>query len=387
MAILEVGRLGGRALSRAPNFRIDFVRDWKLAEACWAGGGHRTAFQHRHWLEAWYGAFAESSPLIAIITDSATDQQVALLPLIRRVTNGIRIVEFADLGVTDYNAPVLGFVAPHDRLEARALCQALLTGLRNLPDGVDLLRLRKMPANVGGVPNPLASLGRMGSCSLNGNLVVVGDDFEAYRASLKRMELPRSWRVFNRYPGAKFQIVTNVDKALALLDTMDAQQHDRMKQLGLKFVLADDCHARFYRDMIKRGVSDGFAVVSALTCDDGVVATTLGIRQGSDYTLLRISNAGKRWSNVSPGLLVIERTMDALHGDGVRQFDLSIGNYAYKRRFGATQIPLADVSIALNWRGLPHLLRDYAAQRLRRYPRLHDRILRALGRPPTGEEK
>jgi CelD/BcsL family acetyltransferase involved in cellulose biosynthesis len=357
------------------------MRDWKLAEACWAGGGHRTAFQHRHWLEAWYGAFAGSSPLIAIITDNATDQQVALLPLIRRVKNGIRIVEFADLGVTDYNAPVLGFVAPHDRIEAHALCQALLAGLRHLPDGVDLLRLRKMPANVGGVPNPLASLGRMGSCSLNGNLVVVGDDFDAYRASLKRMELPRSWRVFNRYPGAKFQIVTNIDQALALLDTMDAQQHERMKQLGWKFVLDDDCHAPFYRDLVRRGVSEGYAIVSALTCDDEVVATTLGIKKGSNYTLLRISNAGKRWSHCSPGLLVVERTMDALHKDGVRQFDLSIGNYAYKRRFGAAQLPLADVSIALGWRGLPFLLRDYAAQRLRRYPRLARMVGRARGKP------
>jgi CelD/BcsL family acetyltransferase involved in cellulose biosynthesis len=244
-----------------------------------------------------------------------------------------------------------------------------------------------MPANVGGMPNPLASLGRMGSCGLNGNLVVVGDDFDAYRASLKRMELPRSWRVFNRYPGAKFQIVTDIDEALTLLDTMDAQQNGRMKQLGLKFVLDDDCHARFYRDIVRRGVGEGYAIVSALTCDDEVVATTLGIRRGSDYTLLRISNAGKRWSNCSPGLLVIERTMDALHRDGVRQFDLSIGNYGYKRRFGAAQLPLADVSIAIGWRGLPYVLRDYAAQRLRRYPRLHERIRRALGRPPTGDEK
>ena len=380
MAILEVSRLGGHALSRAPGFRVDFMRDWKQAEACWAGGGHRTAFQHRHWLEAWYGAFAESSPLIAIITDDATGQQVALLPLIRRMKNGIRIVEFADLGVTDYNAPVLGFVAPHDRVEARALCQALLAGLRNLPEGVDLLRLRKMPANIGGVPNPLASLGRMGSCSLNGNLVVVGDDFDAYRASLKRMELPRSWRVFNRYTGAKFQIVTNVDEALALLDTMDAQQHERMNQLGWKFVLDDDCHAPFYRDLVRRGVSEGYAIVSALTCDDEVVATTLGIKKGSDYTLLRISNAGKRWSHCSPGLLVVERTMDALHKDGVRQFDLSIGNYAYKRRFGAAQLPLTDVSVALGWRGFPYLLRDYAAQRVRRYPRLVRMVGRAMGK-------
>jgi len=387
MASLEAGRLNGRVIAAAPGYHVDIVRDWKQAASRWNGGGHGTIFQHFHWLDGWYRAFGTAVPLIAIISDAATDRQVALVPLIRHVKGGIRIVEFADLGVTDYNAPILGFAAPCDELEARALCRALLAALRRLPDGADLLRLRKMPANIGGTPNPLASLGRIGSCSLNGNLVVVGDDFEAYRASLKRMELPRSWRVFNRYPGAKFRIVADSDEALALLDTMDAQQHDRMKQLGLKFVLDDDRHAKFYRDIVRRGVSEGYAVVSALTCDDEVVATTLGIRRGSDYILLRISNAGKRRSNCSPGLLVIERTMAALHKEGVRQFDLSIGNYAYKRRFGAVQLPLVDVSIALGWRGLPYVVRDHAAQRLRRYPRLYDRVLRALGRPPTGEDK
>jgi CelD/BcsL family acetyltransferase involved in cellulose biosynthesis len=205
MARLEVDRPSGRAISYASRYHVDIFRDWKQAALRWHGGGHSAIFQHFHWLEAWYGAFDTAAPLIVIISDIVTDQQVALLPLIRFVKGGVRIVEFADLGVTDYNAPILGFAAPHGPMEARALCKALLTALRRLPDGVDLIRLQKLPANVGGQPNPLVSLGRMGSCSLNGNLVVVGDDFEAYRASLKRMELPRSWRVFNRKPGARFR--------------------------------------------------------------------------------------------------------------------------------------------------------------------------------------
>jgi CelD/BcsL family acetyltransferase involved in cellulose biosynthesis len=74
--------------------------------------------------------------------------------------------------------------------------------------------------------------------------------------------------------------------------------------------------------------------------------------------------------------------MAALHKHGVRQFDLSIGNYDYKRRFGAAQFPLADVSIALSWRGVPYVLRDLAAQQLRRHPWLAERVRRALGKRP-----
>ena len=72
--------------------------------------------------------------------------------------------------------------------------------------------------------------------------------------------------------------------------------------------------------------------------------------------------------------------MAALHKDGVRKFDLSVGNYAFKRRFGATPLPLTDASKAFSWRGMPYALRDCAAQCLRRYPWLAERVARALGK-------
>ncbi|HEX9471052.1 MAG TPA: GNAT family N-acetyltransferase [Bradyrhizobium sp.] len=381
MTVLEVGRLNRRAFPYAAGFRVDLVRDWNQAASRWTAASRGTGFQHSHWLNAWYGAFDTVSPLIAIISDAATGSEVALVPLIRRTQKGIRIVEFADLGLTDYNAPILGLDAPRDVIGVRALCQALLAALRRLPEGVDLIRMRKMQADVDGKPNPLASLGRPGSCSLNGNLIVVGDDFEAYRASIKRMQLSRSWRVFSRNPGAAFRVMANVEEALPLLDTMDAQQQARMHHLGLEFILNDEVRGKFYRDLVTRGIAEGYVIVSALTCAEEIVATTLGIRQGANFVFLRISNAGTRWSNCSPSRLIIERTMAVLHKDGVRQFDLSIGNYAFKRRFGAAPFPLTDASIALSWRGLPYALRDRAAQQVRRHPWLAERVDRALGKP------
>jgi CelD/BcsL family acetyltransferase involved in cellulose biosynthesis len=386
MAVLEVGRLSGRQVSDTTGFRVEMVRDWKQAAARWNGGGFGSTFQHAHWLDAWYGAFDTISPLIAVISDAATKQDVALVPLIRRVQSGIRLVEFADLGLTDYNAPILGPAAPDDAASARLLCQALFSALRQLPDGADLIRMQKMPAEIEGRPNPLVSLGRIGSCSLNGNLIEPGDDFEAYRTSIKRMQLPRSWRVFSRYPGAAFRTVSDVDEALAMLDTTDAQQQARMQALGLEFNLNDGVRAGFYRDLITRGLKDGYAVVTALTCDEGVMATSLGIRQRKTFIFLRISNAGKQWSHCSPSRLIIERTMAALHEDGIREFDLSIGNYAFKRRFGAAPFPLTDVSIALGWRGIPYVLRDRTAQGLRRYPRIAEQVGRIMGKAPPREE-
>lgn len=378
MTCLGVEQLDG-LVATTSGLAIDFVRDWRQA-ASRLSAGHRTAFQLGYWLDAWYQAFDDVAPLIAVICDAATGKEIAMVPMISHVRRGIRIVEFADLGVSDNNAPILAPDAALDAAAANAIGMALVEALRDLPDRFDLLRLRKMPAQVSGKPNPLVTFGRIGSCSLNGNLVLMGDDYGAYQASIKRMQMPRCWRVFNRHQGARFEIATDVARARELLDVMDVQQQARMQKLGSPFVLNDETHARFYREVVRRGLGEGYAVVSALVCDEGVIGTSFGIRQGATYYLLRISHAGEPWSSCSPGLLIIERTMAALHAKGVRRFDLSIGNQDYKRRFGAERVPLTDVSVALSWRGLPFAWRDHAAQGLRRYPAAAALAARTMGK-------
>jgi CelD/BcsL family acetyltransferase involved in cellulose biosynthesis len=372
LAVLEPGK-------QAASFRVEFVRDWTKASARWSNGGDATVFQHRHWLDAWYRAFDTVDPVIAIISDTGTQRDVALVPLVCRNQHGVRSVEFADLGLSDYNAPILASDAPYVAASLRTIGSALLAALRQLPDRPDLIRLKKMPLEIRGRPNPLAEIEGAGTCSVNGNVVDLGDDFEAYRASIRKIQLPRRWRVFTRHLGARFEVVTGVDEALRILDVMDHQQHERMKQLGQKFVLDEPHYAKFYRDLVGRGLAEGYAVISALICGDEVVATTLGLRHGPHYSLLRNTNAGKQWSNCSPSQLCIERTMAALHRQGVRYFDLSIGNYDYKRRFGANPLPLTDVGIALSWRGMPYVLGDHAVERLRRYPRLAGQVRRGAG--------
>ena len=379
MAFVSLDQLDDRVSSSTSGISVDFMRDWRRA-ALRLNAGHRTAFQHGYWLDAWYEAFHGVPPLIAVISDATTGKDIAVVPMISHTRRGIRVVEFADLGVSDNNAPILACGATSDTAGAEAISTALVDGLRALPDRFDVLRLKKMPAHVGGKPNPLLALGRPGSCSLNGNLVLTGDDYADYQASIKRMQMPRCWRVFSRHAGARFEIATDATRAHELLDVMDVQQQERMQKLGSRFVLNDDAHASFYRDVVRQGVAEGYAVVSALVCDDGIVATTLGVRYGATYFLLRIGHAGKPWASCSPGLLVTERTMAALHERGVRRFDLSIGNHDYKRRFGAEPVPLTDVSVALSWRGLPYVLRDHAAQGLRRHPKLAAIAARAMGK-------
>src|SRR3954454_11446524 len=157
----NVGKLDARASARASGFRVELMRDWKAAAARWNDTSPPTPFQHPQWYAAWYDAFAAADgiePLIAIVTEASTGEAAALLPLIRRRQNNIAIVEFADLDLTDYNAPLLGPAAPRDAGAARAMWRELLTALRRMRGGADLIRLRKVPLDLDGRSNPLALL-------------------------------------------------------------------------------------------------------------------------------------------------------------------------------------------------------------------------------------
>jgi CelD/BcsL family acetyltransferase involved in cellulose biosynthesis len=388
----SAGNVSAHAKAYAAGYRVEILSDWKQAEARWGTFAPPTAFQNPQWYEAWYAAFADSddiSPVIAIVMDAATGEPAALLPLIRRRHGRIKIIEFADLDLTDYNAPLLGPAAPRDALAVRAFWRDLRAALRKLPGGADLIRLRKVAPDLDGRPNPLALLDGVSVCPVNGNLVAIGDDYDAWRHTLERTvrkELERSWRVFTRDPAAAFSIAADSDEALRVLAMTEAQQGSRMQSLGVNFILNDENCAAFYRSLVRDGVASGYAIVSALTAGEEVVATLLGVRNGSRFVMIRISNASGKWSNCSPGRLIIERTMAALHEEGVREFDFSIGNYAYKRRFGVKRLPLLDISAALSWRGLPHALRDRAARDLRKYPKLTTFLKRALGKPVSREE-
>src|ERR1700761_8785845 len=143
MAVLTAGagHLDAGAIARAARYRVELFDDWKQAAARWNEVRAVTPFQDFRWLGAWYGAFTEVEPVVAVITDTRTLEQAALLPLVRRSRRGLSIIEFADLDLTDYNAPLLGPAAPRDASGAQAMWQELLAALTRMPGGAESLQL------------------------------------------------------------------------------------------------------------------------------------------------------------------------------------------------------------------------------------------------------
>lgn len=289
------------------------------------------------------------------------------------------MVEFADTSLTDYNAPL---IADGLMLEPAVLVNAMLAALPPL----DILRLVKMPKQLDGKPNPLAFLSGCRASEQCANFVRIDTDWSTYQRSVLekkfRKEMERSLRVFEREgENSRFELIEDADVAEWVLADIEVLQETRIEELGLPFILNDAPYRRFYRNLVRNGLRDGSVVVSALRSgSDVLVAGLVGIRSGDQYAMVRLGQDGHNWRKCSPGKLVIERTMWALHQQGVRHFDFTTGNYDYKNGFRLQQQPLVDVTMPLSMRGRVKLGRERVAEdvksRLRHYPRLYGTMKR-----------
>jgi CelD/BcsL family acetyltransferase involved in cellulose biosynthesis len=344
-----------------------------------------TTFQSTRWLDAWYTAFRADAAIQPLAVAVQVDGRPALLlPLAMTQAAGLRTIQFADLGVTDYNAPVLGPAAPDDRAGAIALWRVVR---RCLPSA-DLVQFTKMPAEIAGRANPLALLPGVTPAPVFGNLVEVGDDYRAWqRTVLKadvRKELERAQRQFERHPGAAFLRVRDPATAHRVYEALRVMQRRRAAEAGFAYRLDEPAYDAVYRRALEQGLEDGSAVLTALVVGEEVVAASFALADGRSFTGLRIGDAGGEWRKRMSARLLIHRTMEHLHGEGCRLFDFALGDHSYKRRFGARARPLLELTQALSLHGVPRLGLDRARGFVRARPGLASLARRLLRMDGSG---
>jgi CelD/BcsL family acetyltransferase involved in cellulose biosynthesis len=350
-----------------PDHWNDLVRD-----------GAATPFHTRALLSAWYDSFTGGPTALPVILEaSAADgTPILLMPLVLDETVGR--IGFVDAGLIDNGAPVLGPGAPLDAAGAQALWRGLL---RALPFA-DVIELTRMPARIGGRPNPFAQLPNARPSRLASHVVALTDSWEEYdlrRTRHFRKEQRRAARLFSEFPDGRFELVDSLDERREILAAVGELQRARLIAKGADYRLDRPEALAFYARLLERDTADGSVIVTALRSGDTLVAGLLAFCDGHSATIVRIGIAGPPWNRASPGRLIIEKTMAALHARGVRRIDLSIGNYEYKDELAAVPEPLYELTEPLRLAGWPVALGARARARLAASP-----ALRALGRRMRG---
>ncbi len=313
----------------------DFFTTVDLTAPDWAA----TPFQTHIWLRTWVQTIGVNTTALPIIVyEFSSNIPILLLPLVSNVST----IEPADLGVTDYNAPIIKRNLNLNKSDAIAIWKAIKSVL---PPSLKIL-ITKIPLNIDGEINPLCLLANADKSPLNGNLITIGAEWNHYVTSLGtkfRRELERSQRVFNKNTGAHFCEITELNQALSILHSLEQKQSARMAELGADYTLDKPEIAHFYRNLVASGIANKTVRLTAMMVGDEVVSALLGVTNGKTYAMIRLASGDLKWRNISPGRMVIYNTMETLHSQGFRNFDFTIGDYDYKRRIGAQFIALCTI--------------------------------------------
>jgi CelD/BcsL family acetyltransferase involved in cellulose biosynthesis len=324
-----------------------------------------TGFQAPAWINAIYAHLIPAisgTPVAITLQSPDIAGLVGLLPLYVYQHNGLRIAKFADCGVSDYNALLLSDTAP-------ASPSHLLEILKPALSGVDVLMLERMQVSPS---NPLSLHPSARPSRMSGNRLTIVDTVDDFIRSLGkkfRKEAERCFRVLGSEGAWSFQRAQTPSQIANAIAVLEQQQAERLAHKGHFYELAAPQYRAFYRDILNASTNPGH--IFTLSVDDEIIAVLLGITHNATFTLLRTAHGGDAWRHVSPGRLIVIEAMRYFAAQGIKSFDMGIGDYAFKRSFGAQTVPLVDLVVPITWRAFPYV----ASLRLKDHLRQNERLV------------
>ena len=306
-----------------------------------------TAFQHPLWLDILYtrlASHAGATPLVVVVRHRATGALAMVLPLLRIRRGPIRTVEFADLRVSDYLAPVCSPQVFSELLKDESACAEIRCLIRPF----DLLRMTKLPDGRLPIENLLATPRRVAMDS-NAYATVLVAPFEQWRASAMdrsyQKELAKKSRQLQKKGDLSFSCCSDSPSVLDALDVMRKFRGPRFQAQGDGDLLQRPEYYGFYSEMAHRGLGS-FVRLYAMKMDGEVIAAVLGLCHQGNFLVIMSAFDIAGYKSQSLGALMFEQVAKDCIERGDRMLDFTIGDEPYKKLFGAQPSPMWAVTQA-----------------------------------------
>lgn len=311
---------------------------------------HRRAgsppFQHGAWLSELYDVLAprrRARKVVVTVRDAHDGRLVLVLPLVGLRRGMLRVLEYANLGVSDYAVPV---VDPRDVADLLG-DQALVRQIRESLGPFDLLQIAHVPD----VPDTFLALlagARASRHSYSAHTVDLAATVELWRSSLDPSFARHLERKFKRLRPRGEHRLRLVDDPSELESLMRRMQRFRAARFaergGMDLVQDPDCFA-FYVAAIRRSLTAGLGRLAAFEVAGEPAAVVFDLVDESTELFVLVGYDFERLRNASLGLLVVTELAGAAIVRNLRHFDLTVGDEAYKADFGARPRPLYEVRV------------------------------------------
>jgi CelD/BcsL family acetyltransferase involved in cellulose biosynthesis len=303
-----------------------------------------TAFQHPLWLDRLYRKLAPelgAEPLIITARSYLTGRLEMVLPLVRRRHRGLRLIEFADLQVSDYAWPV----CQADTLSALAKDRRTSGRIRDLLRPYDIVRIKKIPDDAPPLER-LFGASRRTSMGANAHASPLHPCFDDWlTAAMPHSyagELERKRRRLSRDGELAFERLLDPERIDEALLRLRGWRAERFSQ----DLLQQERYYDFYREIAVEGAESGFSRTYRLALSDRTIATVWCLHNRRTCMMLI---SGFDFANYGPrsiGALAYQDLARDCIASGDEVLDFTIGDESYKRLFGARPSPMMMISIS-----------------------------------------
>jgi CelD/BcsL family acetyltransferase involved in cellulose biosynthesis len=301
-----------------------------------------TAFQHPLWLDRLYRLLAPAegaTPLVVTARRRDDGRLCLVLPLMRRRRRGLRIVEFADLEISDYAAPICEDAA----LQALAEDARARDRILSLLKPFDLLRIKKVCDGARNLDR-LFTGARCEAMDVSAHATALFAPFAEWRAA--RMppsfakESAKKRRQMERLGAFTFE-------RLQAPDAIEDLLRDLQRFRGQRFpddYLARKSYFDFYLSVALAGARDGFARAYQTSLDGRRLSGAWGICHQGRFLVLVSGFDATAYPKRSIGALTFEDVASDCIAQQDAVLDFTIGDEHYKRLFGTEPAALWMIS-------------------------------------------
>lgn len=319
-----------------------------------------TAFQHPLWLDRLYRilAPAESATPLVVTARRRDDGGLAMvLPLMRRRRRGLRVVEFADLEISDY-AAIVCEDAVFEHLAQDAKVRERILGLLK---PFDLLRIKKVRDGAQQLDR-LFEGARCEAMDVCAHATPLFAPYAEWRAA--RMpngfakEFAKKRRQMERLGAITFERLSDPGAIEDLLRDLQTFRGQRFPD----DYLGRQSYFDFYRSVALSGTASGYARAYQMSLDGRRLSGLWGLSHRGRFLVL-VSGFDAAHANRSLGILTFEDVASACVAEQDAVLDFTIGDEHYKRLFGTEPTPLWMISACGTGLGL--VAERIAARRVR----------------------
>ena len=334
-----------------------------------------TAFQHPVWLAQFYAGLVEvnhSEPVIIVVRDES-GRLLMVVPLVRRRYGFLRVIEAADLGVSDYVAPAVSEKDLERILGDTRARHDIIKALKPY----DLVRIGKLPPSALGLAR-LLGIAEPKEMGTNAYAVRLAENFEEWRAANMtasyRRELDKKSRQLHRKgTNVRFEVATDPELIHKGLEALRRYRGIRFGGEATPELLQNESYYDFYLGLATSGSDFTRTYVYWVDVHPAAVVFALAIEGRVLVILSGFDHA--QFKNQSIGALTFEQVARDCVARGDEWLDFTIGDEPYKTTFGARPEPMW---MAVRSHGLVGRLAWLAMERI---PNARAIVRRLLRRP------